>query len=66
MASQRKVRTVIPQTHIIHFVGGVKRTVKNVVYIEENEWARLKTMEGREYVVNKNNVLCVEILNQPD
>ena len=45
---------------IIHFVGGVKRTIENVVYVWENEMTHIMTEEGVEWVVNKSNVLCVE------
>ena len=49
-----------PHRQIIHFVGGVKRTIDNVVYIWENEMTHLLDAEGREWIINKNNVLCVE------
>jgi len=50
----------IKHRQIIHFIGGTKRTIDNVVYIWENEMTHLLTEEGTEWVINKNNVLCVE------
>ena len=45
---------------IIHFVGGQKRYIRNVIYIWENEMTHILTLEGTEWIINKNNVLCVE------
>ena len=49
-------------TQIIHFVGGVKRTIKNIVKVEDNEMVHIFTAAGFEWIINKNNVLAVEIL----
>jgi hypothetical protein len=52
------------RTHqVIHFVGGVKRTLFDVVGVKDNEFTHLKLADGRKVLVNKNNVLMVEIFN---
>lgn len=45
---------------IIHFVEGTKRTIENVVYIWENEMTHILVDNGTEWIINKDNVLCVE------
>lgn len=49
-------------TQIIHFVGGYKRTIYNIVKVYENEMTHILTVEGIEWIINKNNVLAVEIV----
>ena len=49
-------------TQIIHFVGGVKRTIPNIINVYENEMCHILTAEGIEWVINKQNVLAVEIV----
>lgn len=49
-------------TQIIHFVGGIKRTIPNIIEVYENEMTHILTVEGIEWIINKNNVLAVEIL----
>ena len=49
-----------PHTQIIHFVGGIKRTISNIVAVWENECVHLMTGDGVEWVINKSNVLCAE------
>jgi hypothetical protein len=55
-----KIRKVKPHRQIIHFIGGQKRTIENVIYVWENEMTHLITLNGIEWIINKNNVLCVE------
>ena len=50
------------QTHVVHFVGGIKRTIPNVQRVWENEMTHLLDGEGREWIINKANVLCVEVI----
>jgi hypothetical protein len=58
---QKNIRkTEYPSTQIIHFIGGIKRTIPDVVYVWENEMTHILTLEGTEWIINKNNVLCVE------
>ena len=47
---------------IIHFVGGYKRTIKNVQKIWENEMTHVVDGCDREWIINKANVLCVEVI----
>lgn len=49
-------------TQIIHFVGGIKRTIPNIIKVYENEMCHILTAEGIEWIINKNNVLAVEVL----
>ena len=49
-----------PQTQIIHFIGGYKRTIYHIQNIWENEMIHIIDGGGIEWVINKNNVLCVE------
>jgi hypothetical protein len=51
-----------PMTHtqIIHFVGGYKRTIREIVSVWENECIHIMTKSGIEWVINKKNVLCCE------
>lgn len=53
-------KKVSPHSQIIHFKGGYKRTIYNVIRVWENEWTHIVTLEGKEWIINKNNVLCVE------
>lgn len=59
------VQSVRPHRQIIHFVGGVKRTINDVIFIEENEMTRLITLDGREWLINKTNVLAVNKIYEP-
>ena len=47
-------------SQIIHFVGGQKRYITGITRIWENEMTHLLTLDGTEWIINKNNVLCVE------
>ena len=51
---------VKPHTQIIHFRNGDKRTISDIVSVWENECVHLLTLDGVEWVINKNNVLCME------
>lgn len=52
--------SIKPYTQIIHFVGGYKRTIANIVAVWENEFCHIVTLDGTEWIVNKANVLVVE------
>jgi hypothetical protein len=45
---------------IIHFVDGHKRYIKGVKWIWENEMLHLITLNGNEFIINKDNVLMVQ------
>ena len=49
-----------PHTQIVHFIGGYKRTIFNVKYVWENEMVHIIDGKGIEWVINKDNVLCIE------
>ncbi len=51
-------------TQIIHFRGGTKRTIRDIQALWENEWTHIIDGEGREWIINKNNVLCVEVIKK--
>lgn len=55
------------KTHqIIHFINGEKRTLFNVVGVKDNEFTHLKLEDGRKILVNKDNVLMIEIFKDED
>lgn len=55
------------KTHqIIHFVGNQKRTLFDVVGIKDNEFTHLKLQDGRKVLINKSNVLMIEVFNHDD
>ena len=56
------MRRVKGETQVIHFIGGIKRTIKDVELVWENEMCHVKTSLGVEWVINKSNVLAVEII----
>ena len=49
---------------VIHFIGGYKRTIYNVEFVWENEMTHLVTADGIEWIINKQNVLCVEVIRK--
>lgn len=49
-------------TQILHFVGGIKRTIPNVIKVYENQMVHILTVEGIEWIVNKDNLLATEKL----
>lgn len=55
-----------PHTQIIHFVGGTKRTIRNVIGLWENEMCHIVTIEGTEWIINKSNVLAIEKINKEE
>lgn len=67
--SKEKISRIRPgELHhqIVHFVGGIKRTIPNVKYIWENEMTHVIDSDGIEWVINKNNVLMVEKVRAED
>lgn len=46
---------------VIHFKGKVKRTLFNVVKVYEDAWTHIILEDGREFIVNPENVLFVEV-----
>lgn len=55
------------KTHqIIHFINGEKRSLFNVVGVKDNEFTHLKLEDGRKVLINKSNVLMIEIFKEDD
>lgn len=46
---------------IIHFKDGYKRTIMNVVKVWQQGWTHIVQENGVEWIVNDDNVDCVEI-----
>lgn len=46
---------------IIHFKDGNKRTLMNVVKVWENTFTHVLLDDGREWIINRDNVLAVEV-----
>ena len=61
-----RYKTFPTQTQVIHFVGGIKRTIHGVIAVSENEMTHILTLNGIEWIINKSNVLCVEIIKSKD
>lgn len=52
------------RTHqVIHFVEGSKRTLFNIVGVKDNEFCHLMLEDGRKVLINRDNVLMIEIFN---
>lgn len=51
---------------ILHFASGDKRTLFDVVGVKDNEFTHLKLADGRKVLVNKSNLLMVEVFNHSD
>lgn len=46
---------------IIHFTDGNKRTLFNCVKVWQNTWTHIKQEDGKEWIINPDNVLMIEI-----
>ena len=57
---ETKKEEIKPHIQIVHFVGGLKRTIPGVVRVWENEWTHIIDIGGTEWIINKNLVLFVE------
>ena len=51
---------------IIHFTGGYKKTIHDIDThsIEEGEFVKFKCQDGRMILINKQNVLMVEVFKE--
>lgn len=60
----RKGRTV---TQIITCVSGIKKTFRGVITetIENGQFTKFETADGRLILVNDQNVFCVEVFAEP-
>jgi len=59
-STERKGKTV---TQIVTFIGGTKKTIRGVITnsIEQGQFTKYETQDGRMVLVNDQNVLTVEI-----
>lgn len=57
-----QTRMIRGHRQIIHFTTGHKRTILGVTEVWENEWTHIVDKSGREWIINKANVLCVEVI----
>ncbi len=53
-------------TQIIHFMGGEKRTYKNIdsATIRQGQFTKFKQKDGPWIMINDKNVLCIEVFEQ--
>ena len=53
-------------TQIIHFVGDVKRTYRDIdsSSIRQGQFTKFRQKDGTWTMVNDKNVLCIEVFNQ--
>lgn len=53
-------------TQIIHFIGGEKRTYKNIESktIRQGQFTKFKQKDGPWIMINDKNVLCIEVFEQ--
>ena len=53
-------------TQIITFIGGVKKTVRGVISksIEQSQFTKYETLDGRLVMINDQNVLMVEVFSE--
>lgn len=62
---ERKGRTV---TQIITCVSGIKKTFRGVrtETIENGQFTKFETVDGRLILINDQNVFCVEVFSEPN
>lgn len=62
-SAERKGKIV---TQIITFVGGIKKTVRGVKTetIQQGQFTKFETTDGRLVMINDINVLSVEVFNE--
>ena len=53
-------------TEIITFIGGQKKTIKGILTdtIQQGQFTKFETKDGRMVMVNDQNVLCVEVFKE--
>ena len=53
-------------TQIIHFIGGEKRTYRDIdsTTIVQGQFTKFQQKDGTWIMVNDKNVLCIEVFNQ--
>ncbi len=60
---EKKGKTV---TQIITGTTGIKKTIKGIKTetIQQGQFTKFETMDGRLVMINDNNVLCVEVFRE--
>ncbi len=55
-------------TQIIHFKGGYRKTIRNIDTdtIEQGQFTKFFTVDGRMVLINDPNVLMVEVFPEDD
>lgn len=55
-------------SQIVTFVGGIKKTIRGVVSetIEQGQFTKFDTLDGRMVMVNDHNVLCIEVFSHEE
>jgi len=51
---------VVEHTQIIHFITGHKKTISNIIRIDEGEMLCLTTKSGKEFLIDKEKVEITE------
>ena len=53
-------------TEIIHFIGGEKRTIHNIISssIKQGQFTKFKLASGEMILINDKNVLMIEVFTQ--
>lgn len=50
-------------THqIVYFTNGFKKTIMNITGVKDGEFCHLKLSDGRKFLINRDKVLCIEII----
>ena len=55
-------------SQILHFINGEKRTFHNIDThsIQQGQFTKFETKDGRLVMVNDKNILCIEIITEKD
>jgi hypothetical protein len=53
-------------TQIIHFIGGDKKTFKNILTntIEQGQFTKFRCKDGKMVLINDKNVLAIEVFDE--
>ena len=55
-------RQYVGHTQIVHYINGKKQSIFNVQKHWENDMVHVLDGTGKEWIINKQNVLCVEVI----
>ncbi len=53
-------------TQIITFINGTKKTIRGIITstIEQSQYTKFNTADGRMVLINDANVLCIEVFKE--